>query len=106
MSIGETYLLQEKTIFPDLNRKEGKPSDYLHESVKIFPLKHKNLRKMQSLADADQMHYALMTITGLSDHDIGELSAQDSVILTQKIYQTYLKKFIELGKEMREQVGD
>lgn len=87
------------TIFPELNAKEGKPSDYARTSINVSRLKFSHLRKMQSLSEDQQMLYALTNLTGLSESDLDELDAVDSASIMAVVYG-FMENFFKLANKM------
>jgi hypothetical protein len=101
MSEGNSVLnLSHETTFPDLNKNESKDANFARKTLTIGVLKYKNFREMQKLKEDDQMHYAIKTLTGLSDRDVGELYSDDAAELTGMVYN-FMKKYVELGRKIR-----
>src|SRR5579862_5262449 len=94
-----TVKLSAPTIFPDLNAAEGKEPDYARDSISVSRLKYKHFRKMQHLDDAQQMQFAISTLTGLSENDVDELYAEDAAEITSVIY-SFMQKYLTLAKKM------
>ncbi|MHB1948498.1 MAG: hypothetical protein ACYCQI_10345 [Gammaproteobacteria bacterium] len=97
-----TVKLSGLTVFPDLNKAEGKEADYARDSVSVSRLKYKHFRQMQHLDDAQQMQYAISALTGLTEADMDELYAEDAAEITSVIYG-FMQKYLNLAKKM---IGD
>lgn len=91
--------LSEPTVFPDLNKAEGKEPDFARDSVIVSRLKYKHFKQMQHLNDAEQLQHAISALTGLSQDDIDELYAEDAAEITAVIY-SFMRKYLELAKKM------
>lgn len=87
------------TVFPDFNKLYNHQIN--HESLSIFvqPMKHKHFRKMETLPEPKKIHYLMQELTGLTQNDLDELDIDDSAELT-KVIIGYMKKFVELAKEI------
>lgn len=92
--------LTHETIFPDLNKVEGKDEQFARSQLNIFPLKYKHIKSMVNLKEEEQMHSIMKTLTGLSDKDLDELHVEDIAELTGIIYE-FMKKYVELSKKVR-----
>lgn len=91
--------LSSPTIFPDLNKAEGKEPNFARDSVSVARLKYKHFKQMHHLEDAQQMQHAISALTGLSENDIDELYAEDAAEITKVIYG-FMQKYLVLAKQM------
>ena len=91
--------LSGPTVFPDLNKAEGKPLDFARESIGVSRLKYKHFKQMNHLDDMQQMQFAICALTGLSEHDLDELYAEDAAEITKVIYG-FMQKYLALAKQM------
>ena len=94
-----TVTLSAPTIFPDLNKSEGKEPDFARESIAVSRLKYKHFKQMNHLEDAQQMQHAISALTGLTENDIDELYAEDAAEITKVIYG-FMQKYLALAKQM------
>ena|SRR5690242_8304094 len=83
--------LSEPTVFPDLNSKESKHSDFPRETLSIEKLKYKHIRAALKYQEADQMHHLMMMLTGLNDNDIGELAPEDAAKISLMLHESLMK---------------
>ncbi len=91
--------LSAPTIFPDLNKKEGKEENFARDIVGVARLKFKHFKQMQKLDENQQMQHAISELTGLSEEDMDELYAEDAAAITGVIYG-FMSKYLELAKKM------
>lgn len=94
--------LTSPTVFPDLNKAEGKDAEFARETVAVSRLKFKHFKQMQHLQDSQQMQFAMSALTGLSENDIDELFAEDAAEITGVIYG-FMQKYLALAKKMIEE---
>ena len=94
-----TVKLTAPTVFPDLNKTEGKDPNFARDTIDVSRLKYKHFKQMQQLEDAQQMQHAISTLTGLTENDIDELYAEDAAEITGVIY-SFMQKYLELAKKM------
>lgn len=87
------------TVFPDLNKTEGKDANFARDSIAVSRLKYKHFKEMQHLSDAQQMQHAISALTGLTEIDIDELYAEDAAEITKVIYG-FMQKYLALAKQM------
>jgi hypothetical protein len=93
------FTLSEPTIFPELNKKQGKPADDAVNEIPLATLKYKHFREVVKYPEQDQMHHLMMAITGLSEDDIGELTPNDAAGISAIIFEA-MKKYFELGQKI------
>lgn len=86
------------TIFPVLNKKLDQDPAIETGSITVQRMKHKHIRKMQTLSDEEQVQYVMTELTGLSAEDIDELDAEDSAQLSEVIFG-FMKKYAEIAKD-------
>ena len=92
------------TAFEDFNRSNGKTEDYVTTEIRVKRLKYKHFEKLQAIPSNRQMQYAISTLTGLSQGDIGELDADDAAEITKVIYG-FMTKFMKLAGQMAADSG-
>jgi hypothetical protein len=88
------------TIFPDYNVKNNLAAEHKTTSLTIKRLKHGHLRAIQRIPEADQIHYLMTELSGLTQNDLDELDVEDSAKLSEVIYG-FMKRFAEIAKQMR-----
>ena len=86
------------TAFPDLNKKLQQTPDHETTEIVVQRMKHKHIRLMQTMSEAEQIQYIMSQLTGLSDADLDELDAEDSAALSEIIFG-YMKRYAQLAKE-------
>lgn len=91
--------LNYPVVFSDLNISKGFNPDHITTEITLNVLKYKHIKEMQTIKLEDQMNYALMVITGLSEGDLDELSSEDAAELIGIIHQS-LKKYMELAQNV------
>jgi hypothetical protein len=94
-----TIKLTEQTIFPELNRKEGKNEDYARDFISIESLRYKHIRAALKYPDQEQLHQLMMMLTGLSEVDVGELLPQDAAKVGSFLQQE-ISKFNQLSQDI------
>lgn len=87
------------TAFPDLNKKEGKEADFERNELKLNSLKYKHFRSVMKHKEADQMHHLMMSLTGLSEDDVGEFSPADAASISGLVYDS-MKEYMQLGRKI------
>jgi len=97
--------LSEPTIFPDLNRIEEKEPNYARTQLHLNNLKYKHFRSIVSYPEQDQMHHLMMSMTGLSEDDIGELSPGDAAEISGAVFEA-MRKYMELGQKIAQGLAD
>jgi hypothetical protein len=97
--------LSEPTIFPDLNRIEKKEPDHARDELELTKLKYKHFRSIMQHPEQDQMHYLMMTMTGLSEDDIGELSPDDAAKISAAVFES-MQSYMDLGKKIVKKLED
>lgn len=91
--------LQEPVILADYNKARELPADHETSEIEVKRLKYKHVRELQSVAEADQMHVAILKLTGLSEADLDELDAEDVAEITGIVFG-FMKKFMKLAGSM------
>jgi len=91
--------LKVATVFPDLNKKEGKDASYARNEIELNTLKYKHFRSVMQHPEADQMHHLMMAITSLSEDDIGELSPADAATVSGIVFDS-MKEYMQLGQKI------
>lgn len=94
-----TVTLTAPTVFPVLNKTEGKDPEYARSTIAVSRLKYKHFKQMHHLEDAQQMQHAISALTGLTEEDIDELYAEDAAEITRVIYG-FMQKYLALAKQM------
>lgn len=94
-----TFSLSEPTVFPELNKKEGKEEIFVRSEIPLNTLKYKHFRSILKYPDEDQMHHLMLLMTGLSEEDMGELIPSDAAELSHIIFES-MKKYMELGQKI------
>ena len=94
-----TIQLTIPTVLADLNQANDLPADHLTQEIQIQRLKYKHFRGLQSVPEAEQMHYAIMKLSGLSEPDLDELDAEDVAEITSTVY-SFMEKFMKLAGKM------
>lgn len=97
------FNLTEPTVFADLNKKEGKEMEFVRNELTLKGLKYKHFRSILSYPEEDQMHQLMLSITGLSDNDVGELTPNDAAEISHIIFDS-MKKYMELGQKIMKNV--
>jgi hypothetical protein len=92
-----TFILSEPTIFPDLNEKEQRDPGFARNEIERVTLKYKHFRAVLKYPEEEQMHQLMMSITGLSDNDLGELTPDDAATISHAVFNS-MKKYMDLGK--------
>lgn len=87
------------TVFEDFNKKNGLAADHVTTQIIVERMKHKHIRVMQAMKEADQIHYIMSQLTGLSQADLDELDAEDSAALSEIIFG-FMKKYAMMAREM------
>jgi hypothetical protein len=95
------FNLSEGTVFPDLNKKEGKDAEHERDLLQLTTLKYKHFRKALTYPEQDQMHHLMIAMTNLSEDDLGELSPKDAAGISAMIFQA-MKEYMKLGKQIVE----
>lgn len=93
------FTLSEPTLFPDFNQKNGNPSDFTVTELPLQALKYKHFREIAKFPEEDQMHRLMLSMTGLTENDIGELTPNDAAGISQIIFES-MKKYFELGQKI------
>lgn len=93
------FNLSEPTVFVDLNQKEGKEPSFSRDTITLNTLKYKHFRSVLSHPEEDQMHQLMLSITGLSDNDLGELTPNDAAEVSHLVFNS-MKKYLELGQKI------
>lgn len=93
------FTLSEATIFPELNKKEGKEHNHERELLTLTTLKYKHFRSALKFPEQDQMHHLMLAMTNLSEDDLGELTPSDAAGISAIIFQA-MKKYMELGQQI------
>lgn len=91
------FQLTEATIFPDLNAKEQQSADHSRTTLNLQTLRYKHFRAVLQYPEQDQMHHLMLSMTGLTEDDLGELTPDDSAEISKIIFDA-MKKYIQLGK--------
>ena len=86
-------------IFPDYNSKNDLPKDHEITELRVRRMKHKHLRKMQTMREDRQIHYIMSELTGLSSADLDELDIADSAALSRIIFN-YMNEFADIAKRV------
>ncbi|OGT45278.1 MAG: hypothetical protein A3E83_08410 [Gammaproteobacteria bacterium RIFCSPHIGHO2_12_FULL_41_20] len=94
-----TLNLTVPTVFPKHNVKQGLPVDHVTTSLEVARLKHKHFRKMQTMAEEQQIHYIMSELTGLSSDDVDELDAEDSAALSEIIFG-FMKRYADISRKL------
>jgi predicted lactoylglutathione lyase len=94
-----TVKLSHPTIFPDLNKTEGKDENFARDTVNVMRLKFKHFRHLKNMSDENQMAELMLKLTGLSEDDVDELYAEDAAEITTVIF-SFMEKYIQLAKKM------
>lgn len=87
------------TVFAQYNATQQLPLDYKTSSLTVKRLKHGHLRTMQTLNDAEQIHFLMTELTGLSQSDLDELDVEDSAKLSEVIFG-FLRRYAKIAKDM------
>jgi len=87
------------TIFPQMNAKCNLPPDHKTSIISVKRLKHGHLRSMQRMNEADQIHYLMSQLTGLSQTDLDELDVEDSAKLSEVIFG-FMRRYAQIAKEI------
>lgn len=95
----KTFTLSEPTVFPDFNKKNGKEAEFQLTELQLQPLKYKHFREIAKFPEEDQMHRLMLSMTGLTENDIGELTPDDAAGISQIIFES-MKKYFELGQKI------
>ncbi len=96
--------LIDGTVFPDLNQSKGLSAKHITTEIPLKELKYKNLKEMQRIKPEQHMTYIMMILTGLTEQDLDELSADDSAELIGIVHKI-IGKHIELGKNLLDMLG-
>jgi hypothetical protein len=96
---GIKITLSAPTVFPDLNRKEGKEEGASRNEIEIKRLKFKHFKKLNDINPEEQMVYAITELTGLSESDIDELYAEDAGAIT-KVIIGFMQSFMDIAKNV------
>lgn len=91
--------LTEPTIFPDLNKKENRETNFVRNELPLSNLKYKHFRTVMNKPEEEQMHYLMLELTGLTDNDAGELTPNDAAELYHIIFNS-MRKYMELGQKI------
>lgn len=91
--------LSEPTVFPNLNQSEGKEPNTVRTTLQLNTLKYKHFRAVLSYPEEEQMHRLMLSMTGLTEDDIGELTPNDAAEISQIIFQS-VKKYMELAQQI------
>lgn len=94
-----SFKLEEATVFPQLNKKEGKDADYARDELSLISLKYKHFRDVLKYPERDQLHHLMMTATGLSEVDLGELTPNDAAEISAYVLNS-IKKFMDLSRNV------
>jgi len=95
----KTFNLSEATIFPDLNKKEAQDLELSRDALQLNTLKYKHFRAALKFPEQDQMHQLMLSMTNLSEDDIGELTPNDAAGISGIVFDA-MKKYMELGQEI------
>lgn len=87
------------TILKDFNAAHNLPEAHETTQIKVQRLKYKHFRGLQTVSEQDQMHYAIMKLTGLTEDDLDELDAEDVAEITSIVY-SFMEKFMKLAGKM------
>jgi hypothetical protein len=93
------FTLSEPTVFPDFNKKSGRDAAYAVTELQLHSLKYKHFREIAKFPEEDQMHRLMLSMTGLTEEDIGELTPNDAAGISQIIFES-MKKYFELGQKI------
>lgn len=99
------FTLSEPTIFPDLNKKETKEPSHAREILQLDTLKYKHFRSALKFPEQEQMHQLMLSMTNLSEDDVGELTPHDAAGISAVIFQS-MKKYMQLGKQIIKDIED
>lgn len=91
-----TLTLVVPTVFPKFNTRNHLDADHLTTSLEVSRMKHKHFRKMQTMPEAQQIHYIMSELTGLASDDIDELDAEDSAGLSKIIFG-FMKGYADIS---------
>ncbi|ALA23614.1 hypothetical protein AVI51_09950 [Piscirickettsia salmonis] len=91
--------LSEEIILPSLNVKEGKDQEFSRNELNLKAIKYKDFRKVMLLPEEDQMHTMMKIVSGLSEDDIGELSAEDTAEISEYVFES-IHKYVQLGQKI------
>lgn len=94
-----TIKLVVPTILKDFNTVNNLPEAHATEEIKVQRLKYKHFRGLQAVPEQEQMHYAIMKLTGLTEDDLDELDAEDVAEITGVVYG-FMEKFMKLAGKM------
>ena len=91
--------LSSPSIFPDLNKTEGRDETYARSEIEIARMRYGHIKEMQNISPEKQTHWAMQKLTGLSENDINEMYAEDAAEVTRTIFG-FIEKYFTLAKQM------
>jgi hypothetical protein len=100
----EVLKLINGTVFSDLNQSKGLSATYVTTEISLKELKYKNIKEMQTMKPDQHMTYIMMSITGLTERDLDELSSDDAAELIGIVHKI-TAKHVELGKNVLSMLG-
>ena len=80
-------------------KKNGQDLEFAVTELTLHSLKYKHFREIAKYPEEDQMHRLMLSMTGLTENDIGELTPNDAAGISQIIFES-MKKYFELGQKI------
>ena len=94
-----TIKLSSPSVFPDLNKKQQQDENYARDVIEIERMRYGHIKAMQTISPEKQTHWAIQTLTGLSENDLDQLYTEDAAEITKTIFG-FIEKYFALAKTM------
>jgi len=91
--------LSEATIFADFNAENNLEENNALTEITLSRLKYKHFREVAKYPEQDQMHHLMLSLTRLSEDDLGELLPDDAAEISKIIFEA-MQKYIQLGQNI------